>query len=118
MLVALLAIFCARCLYRKGDSRIPAKMERFFGPWHKAAKHRFYIDEVYQFITHKIIFRCISKPLAWFDRHVIDGSLEGIASLAGKGNLAFRWMQNGSLQSYALLVISGCLLLTLWILLR
>ncbi len=118
VLVALLAIFCARCLYRKGDSRIPAKMERFFGPWHKAAKHRFYIDEVYQFITHKIIFRCISKPLAWFDRHVIDGSLEGIASLAGKGNLAFRWMQNGSLQSYALLVISGCLLLTLWILLR
>ena len=41
---------------------------RCFGPplrglW-TAAYHRFYIDEIYQFITHRIIFRCISTPIA------------------------------------------------------
>ena len=39
-----------------------------------AAYHRFYIDEAYQFVTHRIIFGCISRPIAWFDRHVVDGS--------------------------------------------
>ena len=118
VLIALASIFCARCLYRKGTSAVPDKMASFFGSLHKAAKNRFYIDEVYQFITHKIIFRCISQPLAWFDRHIIDGCLNGIAGITLRGSVAFRWMQNGNLQVYALCIIGGCLLLTCWILLR
>ena len=118
VIIALAAICFARCLYRKGTSAVPDKMAGFFGPLHQAAKNRFYIDEIYQFITHKIIFRYISQPLAWFDRHVIDGCLNGIACLTGRGSAAFRWMQNGNLQAYALCMIAGCLLLTCWILLR
>lgn len=116
VVIAIAAIFAARSLYRNGTSAVPDKMAGFFGVFHKAAKNRFYIDEIYQFITHKIIFRCISRPLAWFDRHIIDGFLNGLACITGKGSLAFRWMQTGNLQSYALLMIGGCLLLLFWVL--
>ncbi len=44
-----------------------------------AAYHRFYIDEVYQFITHRVIFGCICRPIAWFDRHVVDGFFDFLA---------------------------------------
>lgn len=118
VVIALLAILCARGMYRSGNSSVPDKMAGFFGKLHTAALHRFYIDEVYQFITHRIIFRCISQPLAWFDRHIIDGCLNGIACLTGRGAQAFRWMQNGSLQVYALLMILGSLLLICWVLVR
>ncbi len=111
VIIALVSIFIAWKLYCKGSSKVPDKVAGFFGPLYTAAKHRFYIDEVYQFITHKIIFRCISQPLAWFDRHVIDGILNGIAWITCRGSLAFRWMQTGQLQSYALLLLCGCLLL-------
>lgn len=118
VVIALIAILCARGMYRSGNSSVPGKMAGFFGKCHTAALHRFYIDEVYQFITHRIIFRCISHPLAWFDRHIIDGCLNGIACLTSKGAMAFRWLQNGSLQAYALWMILGSLLLLCWVLVR
>lgn len=111
VVIALISILIAWKLYCKGTSTVPAKMAGFFGPLYTAAKHRFYIDEVYQFITHKIIFRCVSQPLAWFDRHIIDGILNGIGWITCRGSLAFRWMQTGQLQSYALLIILGALIL-------
>ena len=37
---------------------------------HKAALNRFYIDNAWQFFTHKIVFRCFSIPIAWFDRQL------------------------------------------------
>ena len=111
VVIALISILIAWKLYCKGTSTVPDKVAGFFGPLYTAAKHRFYIDEVYQFITHKIIFRCVSQPLAWFDRHVIDGILNGIGWITCRGSLAFRWMQTGQLQSYALLIILGALIL-------
>ena len=48
------------------------------GLW-TAAYHRFYLDEVYQFITHRIIFGCICRPIAWWDRHVVDGFFNFLA---------------------------------------
>ena len=35
-----------------------------------AANRRLYWDEIYLFITCRIIFDGICKPIAWFDRHI------------------------------------------------
>lgn len=37
------------------------------------------MDEAWLFVTKRIIFRCVSAPLAWFDRHVIDGFMNFLA---------------------------------------
>ena len=60
--------------------KFPEKLAKTFDGFYKAKLHRFYIDEVYLFITKKIIFNNIARPIAWFDRHVIDGTMNGIAS--------------------------------------
>ena len=78
---------------------------------------RFYIDEVYQFITHKIIFGCISRPIAWFDRHVIDGFFNFLAWSANATSDEIRGLQSGQIQQYTYVFLLGTLALILLLLL-
>ena len=107
-------IFCgillARTMYRK-ENTLPARVKAFW-PWlHKAALHRFYWDELYLFITHKIIFNGICRPIAWFDRHIIDGSMDGLAYVTNKASYAIRGFQSGNVQMYVWWYLIGVLLL-------
>jgi NADH-quinone oxidoreductase subunit L len=72
---------------------------------------------VYLFVTKKIIFRYISRPMAWFDRHVVDGTMNGIAGVTEKTSFAIRGLQTGQIQSYALLMLAGALVIVLLVLL-
>ena len=82
----------------------------------RAAYHRFYIDEAYQFVTHRIIFGCISRPIAWFDRHVVDGFMNLLARTTQSAALGIRFMQSGSVQRYCIWFFAGTLGLTLLLL--
>ena len=93
-----------------------ALARRFHGLW-KAAYHRFYIDEVYQFITHRIIFGCISRPIAWWDRHVVDGFFNFLAWSANVTSEEIRGLQSGRIQQYTFVFLLGTLALILLLLL-
>ena len=82
----------------------------------RQAYHRFYIDEAYQFVTHRIIFGCISRPIAWFDRHVVDGFMNLLARTTQSAALGIRFMQSGSVQRYCIWFFAGTLGLTLLLL--
>ncbi len=115
--VAVAAIGLATLMYARKDQPVADVLAAKFAGLHKAAYHRFYIDEVYRFITHKIIFGCISKPIAWFDRNVIDGSLNLLAAGTEKLAYAIRWMQSGSVQRYCVWMLAGAICITLLVLL-
>ncbi len=110
------AIGLATLLYRK-ENPATGRLTAAFPRLYRAACKRFYIDELYLFVTKKIIFNGISRPIAWFDRHIIDGALNGTASLTEKLSLAIRGLQSGHVQQYALLTLGGTLLLILGVLL-
>ena len=78
---------------------------------HRWAYKRFYMDEVYQYITHRIIFAHISKPIAWFDRHVVDGFFDFLASGSHALSFRIRGLQSGAVQKYAYVFFVGILLL-------
>ena len=112
VVVALIGIALATVLYRKENS-IPEKMQNAVRGLWTAAYHRFYMDELYQFITHKIIFARICKPIAWFDRHIIDGTMDMFANVTNKVSVAIRGLQSGSIQAYILVYFIGVLLIAL-----
>ena len=114
VVIACISIGIATWFYRR-QNPIPGKLESSMKGLHTAAYHRFYIDEVYQFITHKIIFGGICSGIAWFDRHVVDGSLNGLAAVTQRLSLAIRGLQSGQLQWYAYVFLIGTLVLTLLI---
>ncbi|MDR3180712.1 MAG: NADH-quinone oxidoreductase subunit L [Prevotellaceae bacterium] len=115
VVIAVVAIVFATLLYRKHNT-VPAKMAAALPALYSAASRRFYLDEVYLFITKNVIFRYISRPLAWFDRHVVDGTMNGIAYVTEKTSFAIRGLQAGQVQAYALLMLAGALLIVLLVL--
>ena len=93
-----------------------ALARRFHGLW-TAAYHRFYIDNIYQFVTHRIIFGCISRPIAWWDRHVVDGFFNFLAWSANATSDEIRGLQSGHIQQYTFVFLLGTLALILLLLL-
>ena len=117
IVIALLSIALATYMYKGSKQPVADSLQRHFSGLWTAAYHRFYIDEVYQFITHKIIFRCISKPIAWFDRHVIDGTFDFIAWAANAASDSIRGFQSGQIQQYTYVFLCGALALILLLIL-
>lgn len=114
--VAVVAIALAAVMYLKKNS-LPSKMKNLMPGLWMAAHRRFYWDEIYMFVTHKIIFGIICKSIAWFDRHVIDATMDGFAKITQKTSYAIRGMQSGSIQTYVVWYFAGAILLALitWI---
>ena len=108
--IAIISIGIATLLYKK-ESETPKKLATAFAGLHKAASSRFYIDEVYIFITKKIIFNNISTPIAWFDRHIIDATMDGFAGVTQWSSAKIKGFQSGQVQQYAYVFLLGTLLL-------
>ena len=72
------------------------------------------MDEVWLFVTKKIIFRFISVPVAWFDRHVVDATMNGIADITQNVSFRIRGFQSGQLQKYAFVFITGVIMLAIF----
>ncbi len=117
VLIAILSIAIATWMYARSSQPVADKLGKRFKGLHTAASHRFYIDEVYQFVTHKIIFRCISTPIAWFDRHVVDGFFDFLAWGTHATSDEIRDFQSGQVQQYAFVFLLGTLALIVTLLL-
>lgn len=99
-------IFLAMWLYKKQNNR-PEKIAASFGRLYRAAYNKFYIDEIYQFITKKIIFNLIGRPAAWFDRNVVDGLINFTGNTTQEIAEGIKKIQSGKVQQYAIYFLAG-----------
>ncbi len=112
IVVGVIGITLAWILYKKANN-MPQRITSSLGIFYTAALNKFYFDEIYLFITKKIIFNYISRPVAWFDRHIVDGAMNGIAWVTTTSSEKIKGLQSGQLQQYALVFVSGAVLLAL-----
>lgn len=108
--VAVIAILIATKMYKK-ENPLPEKLGNALPNLWRWCHKRFYFDELYMFITHRIIFNLVSRPIAWFDRHIIDGTMDGFASVTNKASEKIKGLQSGNVQSYVLVYLMGALLI-------
>jgi len=108
--IATIGIFIAYRLYFRRSDR-PEKLAAALGGLYNAAYRKFYIDEIYLFITKKIIFNLVGKPAAWIDRNIVDGTMNGIAWTTGRISVLIKGVQSGRVQSYALYFFGGIVVL-------
>ena len=113
IIIALLSIGLTTWMYAGPKQPVADKLAHTFSRLHTAAYHRFYMDEVWMFFTKKIIFRCISTPIAWWDRHVIDQFFNFTAWSTHATADEIRDMQSGNVQQYSIWFLAGALILTL-----
>jgi len=104
--LAALAILLAANLYKKENDK-PQKIASLLGGLYQSAYRKFYIDEIYVFITKKIIFNGIGRPAAWIDKNMVDGLMNGMASATAKAAAFIKGMQSGKIQSSTLYFFGG-----------
>ncbi len=110
VLIAVVGIGVAAWFYLK-QNILPEKVTHGVKGMYTLVYHKFYIDELYLFLTHKVIFNFISRPVAWFDRHIVDGTMNLIGDTTVYGSNLIKKMQSGHMQWYIWFFTSGVLLL-------
>ena len=108
--LGLAGIFTARWLYKKQNNK-PDKFAASLNGFYKAAYHKFYIDEIYLFITKKILFNLIGRPAAWFDRKIVDGLVNLTGSATQVLSEGIKKVQSGKVQQYAIYFLAGVIIL-------
>jgi NADH-quinone oxidoreductase subunit L len=106
VLFALAGIALATYLYKTENTK-PQTIASSLGGLYKAAYKKFYIDEIYLFITKKIIFNLIGRPAAWIDKNIVDGFMNLLATITAKISVLIKGLQSGKVQSYALYFFGG-----------
>ena len=113
IVIAVASICLATYIYKGESQPIADRLYKTFPKLHRAAYKRFYQDEIWQYVTHRIIFRCVSTPIAWFDRHVVDGTFNFMAWGANEAGESLRPWQSGDVRQYAVWFLTGTVALTL-----
>ena len=104
--LTILAILLAASLYKKENDK-PERVAIAFGGVYRAASKKFYIDELYLFVTQKILFPLVGQPIAWIDRNIVDGCMNLLATATAKIAVLIKGLQSGRVQSYALYFFGG-----------
>ncbi|MEO5569426.1 MAG: NADH-quinone oxidoreductase subunit L [Bacteroidia bacterium] len=106
VLLGLTGILLARRMYLK-ENNLPQKISVAVSGLYKSSYHKFYIDEIYLFITKKIVFNLIGRPSAWIDRNIVDGTMNTIANLTEMFSDTIKGIQSGRVQNYAIYFFAG-----------
>ncbi len=110
--VGLIGIGLAYVFYKK-ENDLAERFSIAFGSFYIWTFHKFYFDEIYLFVTKKILFQRISWPIAKFDKKYVDGTMEGIGNKTVLLSEKIKGLQSGKFQDYAFALVSGVVVLAL-----
>jgi NADH-quinone oxidoreductase subunit L len=128
----------ARALYKDAKSEVPARVKaRFLGAW-TVVYNKYYVDEIYD---AAVVKPCVAlgRTFSWFDaqvvdravllvgtitkvvanvdnaidRYLVDGAVNGVASLTSGAGRALRGVQTGRIQTYLYGALGGALVVVL-----
>ena len=106
VIVGVTGFLIAMWMYKKEEGRAESMANSMKGLYN-ASKNKFYVDELYTFVTKNIIFKWIGRPAAWFDRKVVDGTMNEIANGTLEVSKSIKGMQSGKVQRYAMYFFGG-----------
>lgn len=104
--LTVIAILVAALFY-KNQSDKPNRAVAAFGALYRAAHRKFYMDELYLFVTRKVIFPLIGQPIAWIDKNIVDGLVNLSATTTVRISTMIKGIQSGRVQGYALFFFGG-----------
>ncbi len=105
--IAILSICLATYIYKGEKQPIAVKMKSALPRLHQWAYKRFYLDEVYQFVTHKIMFGIFSRVARWIDEEIINRFIDFTAWGANEAGESARSWQSGDVRHYAAWILAG-----------
>lgn len=108
--VGLIGIALAYIFYKK-ENDLAERFAHAFGLFYTWTFNKFYFDEIYLFITKKILFKYVSAPIAKFDKKYVDGTMEGIGNKTVLLSRSIKGLQSGKFQDYAFSFVMGAVVI-------
>ena len=108
----LIGIVLAWIFYKK-ENDLAIRLAKAWGFFYKWTYNKFYFDELYLFITKKILFKNVAGPAAYFDKKYVDGTMEGIGNKTVIVSKKIKGIQSGKVQDYAFGFVAGAVILAL-----
>ncbi len=100
-------------LFYKKENELADKFANRLGVLFTWAFHKFYFDELYLFVTKKILFNIIAKSAARFDKKYVDGTMVGIGNQTVNTSEKIKGLQSGKVQDYAFAFIAGAVVIAI-----
>jgi NADH-quinone oxidoreductase subunit L len=115
--IALVGLAVAYLLYMKRPKILESFVTSFQGLY-RLVFNKYYVDEIYEFLFVDSL-KTLGKGL-WkgVDTLIIDGAVNGVAYIAGTLSDLMRKIQNGLVQSYALSMVVGGLVVVVYYVIR
>lgn len=107
--LAVSGIFLAWAVYQKkwlDYEELKVKM----GGIYKLLYNKYYIDEFYAWLIKHFIDGT-ARLMEWFDLKVVNGTVNGLAWLTGYLGLNLRYTEDGQVQTYAIYIYAGMVIL-------
>jgi len=115
VIAALAGVFVAWLVYGRGLANAQ-KIGVPTNPVHRLLLNKYYVDEIYDALIVQPIYRLCLWCARVFDVKVIDGLVNGIASVVVAWALALRRVQTGFVMNYALGMLLGAVALVAFLL--
>lgn len=112
--IAVLGILIAAVLYLKRNSK-PDVISYSLGNFFRTVYNKFYIDEIYLFVTKKIIFNLIAALAAWFDRTIVDQFMNTLSVATENVSEGIKTMQSGKIADYVFWFFIGAIGLAIYV---
>jgi len=110
LLIAGLGIFLAYRMYIKNPALPDRLAERYKAPY-QALLNKYWVDEIYHWFFVGPLVRLSVFLWRFCDDLVVDGIVNGVAALFRGGSEVFKRLQTGNVQSYALSILIGIVLI-------
>ena len=89
-----------------------ASIGRTFAPLYTMLSRKYWFDELYErLFLMRFLIDGVFAVLHWFDDHILDGAVNGIASLTVVVGTGVRRLETGQLQAYGLAIFVGILVI-------
>jgi NADH-quinone oxidoreductase subunit L len=110
LVIAGLGIFLAYRLYIKNPALPDRLAERYKAPY-DALVNKYWVDEIYHWVFVGPLIRLSVFLWRFFDDLIVDGIVNGVAALFRGGSEVFKRLQTGNVQSYAVSILIGIVLI-------
>jgi len=90
---------------------LPGAVARALGGLYTLVRDKFRVDELYDATIVRPLFALADLGARWFDPRVLDGAVNGAGALVAATSTAWRRVQTGNVQHYALSFLIGALVL-------
>ena len=100
---------------QRGPQRDPLEAAR---PVHALLTQKYYVDALYEdAMVRRAFYRTIAAGLDWFDRNLVDGTVDAIGWIFRNIGSVIGRLQTGEVQAYGTVIALGSLLILLGLLL-